>query len=74
LKDDSLCFVTSNYLDFSVPNGDRREPHPDLASLFSDQRSDYFYGVEGFDAVLIEKFGAEFREEAGDVVLLEEEP
>lgn len=73
-KGDSFCFVTSNYLDFSVPNGDRREPHPDLASLFSDQRSDYFYGVEGLDAALMQNFGAEFLTEAEDVALLQEEP
>jgi hypothetical protein len=73
-KDDSFCFVTSNCLDFSVPNGDRREPHPDLASLFSDQRSDYFYGVEGLDAALMQNFDVEFLEEAEEVAVLQEEP
>jgi hypothetical protein len=32
--DDVHCFVTSNYIGFSVPNGDRREPHPDLVDMF----------------------------------------
>jgi hypothetical protein len=73
-KDDSFCFVTSNYLDFSAPNGDRREPHPDLAHLFSDERSDYFYEVEGLDAALTQNLGAEFLEEAEEVELLQEEP
>ncbi len=73
-KDDSFCFVTSNYLDFSAPNGDRREPHPDLASLFGVQSSDYFYGVEGLDAALVQNIGAELIEEAEEVAFLQEEP
>jgi hypothetical protein len=73
-NDDSFCFVTSNYLDFSVPNGDRREPHPDLASFFSDERSDYFYGVEGLDAALTQDLGVEFLEEAEEVALFQGEP
>jgi PIN domain len=28
-KADEYWFVTSNYQDFSVPNGDRRQPHPE---------------------------------------------
>ncbi len=36
------AFVTDNYTDFSVPNGDRRLPHPDFASAFSKIRSMYF--------------------------------
>ena len=31
---DIYAFVTSNHRDFSVPNGDHRQPHPDLAGLF----------------------------------------
>ena len=31
---DVFAFVTSNHQDFSLPNGDRRLPHPDLAGLF----------------------------------------
>lgn len=35
------AFVTHNVLDFSVPNGDTRLPHPDFAPLFSKIRSVY---------------------------------
>ena len=44
---DVYVFVTSNYRDFSVPDGDRRQPHPDLAGLFDGTRSRYADGVEG---------------------------
>ena len=73
-QDDAHCFVTSNYLDFSTPNGDRREPHPDLAAFFTDQRSDYFYGVEGLDTALVNNLGAEFTEEAEETELVHEDP
>ena len=71
---DAHCFVTSNYLDFSTPNGDRREPHPDLAAFFMDQRSHYFYGVEGLDSALVNTLGAEFTEEADEAELVHEDP
>jgi len=73
-ENDAHCFVTSNYLDFSMPNGDRREPHPDLASFFIDQRSEYFYGVEGLDTALVNNLGAEFTDEADETELIQEEP
>ena len=41
------CFVTSNYRDFSLPNGDRRQPHPDIAALFAGTQSRFYYGIEG---------------------------
>jgi hypothetical protein len=72
--DDSFCFVTSNYLDFSSQDGDRRQPHPDLADLFSDDRSNYYYAVEGLDAALTENVGAAFLDEAEEVEFLQEEP
>jgi hypothetical protein len=34
MRTSTYAFVTFNYGDFSVPNGDRRQPHPDLAGLF----------------------------------------
>jgi hypothetical protein len=37
-----------------VPNGDRRQPHPDLAGLFDGTRSRYAYQVEGLLAEIIE--------------------
>jgi hypothetical protein len=73
-KDDAYCFVTSNHLDFSTPNGDRREPHPDLTALFSEQRSGYFYGVEGLDSALVKHLGAEFTEESDETEFVHDEP
>lgn len=37
-----FAFVTDNYTDFSLPNGNRKLPHPDFASSFSKIRSMYF--------------------------------
>jgi hypothetical protein len=73
---DVSAFVTSNYRDFSMPNGDRRQPHPDLAGLFDEARSRYLYHVEGLHEVLLEQFGDEYLEEQNDVEFLisEEEP
>jgi hypothetical protein len=73
-ENDPHCFVTSNYLDFSKPNGDRREPHPDLATLFSHERSGYFYGVEGLYAALVHHLGTAFTDEAEETQSLQEEP
>jgi predicted nucleic acid-binding protein len=39
------AFVTHNTKDFSEPNGDRRRPHPDLASLFKSPRSTYWVSI-----------------------------
>jgi hypothetical protein len=39
------AFVTDNYTDFSLPNGNRKLPHPDLASSFSKIRSLYFVNL-----------------------------
>lgn len=39
LESDRYCFVTSNHEDFSLPSGDRRQPHADLADLFADDGS-----------------------------------
>jgi len=36
-----FAFVTHNKNDFSLPNGDHRKPHPDLAASFSKIRSLY---------------------------------
>jgi len=58
--DDRLAFVTSNWRDFSTTAGDRREPHPDLAELFSDERSQYCTGVKGLVLALRDHFGQEF--------------
>ena len=73
---DVYCFVTSNHRDFSAPNGDHRQPHHDLADLFSSPQSRYAYQVEGLHAVLLDYFGDEFVEEYEEVEFLtgEEEP
>jgi hypothetical protein len=73
---DVCCFITSNHRDFSLPNGDHRQPHPDLADLFSGSQSCYLYQVDGLHAALLDYFGEEFEEEYEEVVFLtgEEEP
>jgi hypothetical protein len=73
---DVYCFVTSNYRDFSAPDGDHRQPHPDLADLFPGPQSLYAYQADGLHAVLLDYFGDEFREEYEEVEFLtsEEEP
>jgi hypothetical protein len=57
---DRYCFVTSNYLDFSLPNGDRRQPHTDISAVFADERSRYVYDVIGLNEVLVDYFDEEF--------------
>ncbi len=37
-----FAFVTHNTIDFSLPNGNNKIPHPDLSSLFSKIKSLYF--------------------------------
>jgi hypothetical protein len=64
---DQYCFVTSNYKDFSLLNGDRQLPHADLAELFVADSSRYAYAVEGLQAVLGDYFGDEFHEEVAEV-------
>jgi hypothetical protein len=71
---DQYGFVTSNYQDFSAPNGDRRQPHPDIAGLFVSQRSRYLYDVSGLNEVLVDHFGKEFTEESESVEFGREEP
>ncbi|GLZ09719.1 hypothetical protein Acsp03_71850 [Actinomadura sp. NBRC 104412] len=66
--------MTSNYQDFSLPNGDRRQPHPDLASSFARDTSHYKYAVEGLETALTEHFGDEFTELAEEADVLREEP
>jgi hypothetical protein len=73
-RGDAHCFATSNYLDFSVPDGDRADPHKDISAFFGEERSDYAYGVEGLDATLVKRLGADFTDEAEQVELVQEEP
>lgn len=69
---DPHAFVTSNSDDFSQSNGDKRHPHPDIATVFVDAGSRYALGVDGLDQVLRDHFGvviaelfedSDFREE-----------
>jgi hypothetical protein len=72
--EDQYCFVTSNYSDFSLPHGDRHQPHPDVAALFAEERSRYIYEVNGLNAVLMDNFGKEFTELSEEAELVREEP
>jgi PIN domain len=71
---DQYCFVTSNYLDFSLLNGDRRQPHHDISGLFTDERSRYVYDVIGLNEFLVDYFGQEFIEESEETQIVHEEP
>lgn len=71
---DTYGFATSNYQDFSAPNGDRRRPHPDLAPLFDQARSRYLYEVEGLTAMFMDALGDEFVEIAEETELVNQEP
>src|SRR5260370_5902745 len=73
-KADQYWFVTSNYQDFSVPNGDRRQPHPDLVDIFADGRTRYLYEPDGLKSALEEYFGDAFIELADETEFLQEEP
>jgi hypothetical protein len=59
-KEEKYGFVTSNHEDFSVQQGDRRQPHPDLAGLFNESTSRYFYRIEGLYTALVSYLGDEF--------------
>lgn len=45
-----------------MSRGDRRDPNPDLASLFARDGSSYALGVEGLNQVLLDYFGNELEE------------
>ena len=56
----SFGFATTNYRDFSDPRGDNRQPHPSLASAFSDRSlyiADIAQFVEQCDPSLIRDVG-----------------
>jgi hypothetical protein len=62
LPRDPHAFVTSNSEDFSLPNGDKRLPHPDVEAAFAATDSTYALGVDGLNGVLLEQFGQELRD------------
>jgi hypothetical protein len=41
-----FAFVTHNVKDFSEPDGNQKEPHPDLAPIFSPRKVRYFVSLE----------------------------
>jgi hypothetical protein len=71
---DQYWFVTSNHQDFSVPSGDRRQPHPDLDDIFADDHCRYIYGEEGLKSAFEDYFGGEFIELVEEVEFLQEDP
>ncbi|MET9070621.1 PIN domain-containing protein [Streptomyces sp. NPDC004232] len=70
---DVICFATSNHEDFSIPKGDHRKPHPDLADIFDQVRSRYIYGVDGLNSMMLSHFGEEFAELTEEVELVQGE-
>jgi hypothetical protein len=71
---DVCGFATSNYQDFSFPNGDRRKPHPDLQPIFADNRARFAHGTAGLTALLEEHFGEAFAELVDELDFVGEEP
>ncbi|HCM51153.1 MAG: hypothetical protein CMO30_02130 [Tistrella sp.] len=65
-------FVSSNSDDFSFTNGDRRQPHQDIASVFDAADSHYALGVDGLDAVLHLYFGEDLEELLTETDFVEE--
>ena len=66
------AFVTSNSDDFSAPGGDQRQPHPDIATIFDQDGSEYALGVDGLNKVLTTQFGSEIDELFADTDFAEE--
>lgn len=64
-----FAFVTHNKNDFSMPNGDHRKPHPDLAQYFSKIRSLYCVSLTD---VLVRVDANEVAEHAALYELLDE--
>jgi hypothetical protein len=64
-KDWNLAFVTHNTKDFSGEAGDKRNPHADLADLFSPPKSTYWVSMVDFvkevDPELLEDHDSEFN-------------
>jgi len=56
------AFITSNSEDFSLPGGDKRLPHRDIAAMFAKDGSEYALGVDGLNHVLLANFGPEIEE------------
>ncbi|MEO5316318.1 PIN domain-containing protein [Pseudarthrobacter sp. CC12] len=59
LAENPHAFVTSNSNDFSLDNGDKRQPHKDLEHAFAHKGSIYALGFDGLDSTLQDHFGDE---------------
>jgi hypothetical protein len=70
----AYCFATSNYQDFSMPNGDHRLPHPDISNEFDGDHSHYIYGPDGLGEFLETYFGDAFLELVDETEIIQEEP
>lgn len=66
------AFVTSNSQDFSLPNGDKRMPHPDISASFASEHSTYALGVDGLNDILLHHFGPELEELFAETDFVEE--
>lgn len=66
-------FVTTNSDDFSLPQGDKRLPHPDLTEMFGQDGSSFGLGVDGLNGIILDHFGEEI-EELFEESYFEEEP
>lgn len=73
LAESPHAFVTTNHTDFSRTNGDKREPHDDIAEAFDGTGSRYALGIDGLDTVLRDHFG-EAIEEIYEETDFQEEP
>jgi hypothetical protein len=72
LSDEPHAFVTSNSEDFSLTNGDKRLPHPDIEAAFEATGSKYALGVDGLNSVLLQHFGDELQELFAETDFVEE--
>lgn len=72
LSHDPHAFVTSNSEDFSLPGGDKRQPHPHIAATFTSAGSSYALGVDGLNDVLLLHFGSEIEELFAETDFVEE--
>ncbi|MFF3178607.1 PIN domain-containing protein [Rhodococcus pyridinivorans] len=73
-SEDLHGFITSNSDDFSLVNGDQRQPHLDFSEIFEGSESIYWLGVEGFESALIDYFDADYMSDLYDMFDYSEDP
>lgn len=69
---DHYAFITSNSDDFSTQNGDKRQPHEDLAALFASETSTYRLGDAGLEQALYDEFGEEMAQLVQETYFVQE--